>query len=287
MKNFLLIILVVINLIKISSIIKINEFEEIEIINDTQVFLFNNDYSEELDYNPEIIINCLNPYFNKDLTPNLVISKTNRKSFTLASDETIVLSRNDYINEGKGEYKLIFKNFIGGKIIIFNSKNPFPLNNFTKFINFYYKSNLDSNFTVSLYSDILEEDIYLSIKGRIQDLNIIKINETENEEIYFDNQVTKLNKGCSYNFTYHATANNILFLFFHKIELISYDNSNYDKYYVIYNDPLYYFVNLKEFKNSVKDLNFYVYQDNFWYSRPSINLEIAEVDEDVKQKDLD
>ena len=197
MKNFLLIILVVINLIKISSIITIHEFEEIEIVNDTQVFLFNNDYSEELDYNPEIIINCLNPYFNKDLTPNLVISKTNRKSFTLASDETIILSRNDYINEGKGEYKLIFKNFIGGKIIIFNSIHPFPLNNFTKFINFYYKSNLDSNFTISLYSDILEEDIYLSIKGRIQDLNIIKINETENEEIYFDNQVTKLNKGCS------------------------------------------------------------------------------------------
>lgn len=146
---------------------------------------------------------------------------------------------------------------------------------------------MDSNFTISLYSDILEEDIYLSIKGRIQDLNIIKINETENEEIYFDNQVSKLNKGCSYNFTYNATANNILFLFFHKTELISYDNSNYDKYYVIYNDPIYYLVDLKDFNNSVKDLYFYVYQDNYWYSRPSINLEIAEVDEDVKQKDLD
>ena len=146
---------------------------------------------------------------------------------------------------------------------------------------------MDSNFTISLYSDILEEDIYLSIKGRIQDLNIIKINETENEEIYFDNKVTKLNKGCSYNFTYNATENNILFVYFHKIDLITYDNSSYEKYYLIYSDPIYYLVNLKDFNNSVKDLYFYVYQDNYWYSNPTINLEIAEVDEDVKAKDLD
>ena len=287
MKNILLILLVTINLCKISSIITINEFEEIEIVNDTQILLFNNDYSEELDYNPEIIINCLNPYFKKDLISKLVISKTNRKSYTLENDGTIILSRNDNTNEGKGEYKLIFKNFIGGKIIIFNSIHSFPLNNFTKFINFYYNSKLDSNFTISLYSDILEEDIYLSIKGRIQDLNIIKINETENEEIYFDNKVTKLNKGCSYNFTYNATENNILFVFFHKIDLITYDNSSYEKYYLIYSDPIYYLVNLKDFNNSVKDLYFYVYQDNYWYSNPKINLEIAEVDEDVKAKDLD
>ena len=65
MKNIFLILLVVINLHAISSIIIINEFEEIEIVNDTQVLLFNNDYSEELDYNPEIIINCLNPYLKR------------------------------------------------------------------------------------------------------------------------------------------------------------------------------------------------------------------------------
>ena len=39
----------------------IKEFEETEIVNNTQILIFNNHYDEELDYYPEILINCLNP----------------------------------------------------------------------------------------------------------------------------------------------------------------------------------------------------------------------------------
>ena len=247
MEKVLFILLFILHCFKTLTITKINEFEEIEIVNDTQILSFNNEYSEKLDYNPEIIINCLNAFHQSELTSKLVISKTNKKSYILSEGQTIVLSRNDYINEGKGEYKLIFKNFIGGKIIIFNSIHSFPLSNFPKLINFNSRLDLNYNFNILLHSDILKEDIYLSIKSLNQNLKIIKKNETHTEEINLENDIIKLNKGNSYNFINNIS--NRLYLIFHKIEINKYEKSNYDKFYIPYYSPVYYLINLKEFDN--------------------------------------
>ena len=129
----------------------INEFEEIEIQNFTQILEFNNSYTEELDYYPEIIIICMNPYFQRDTKSELVIFKNIKKKFPLQSYQTFIVSRNDDINEGEGLYKLLFKNYIGGKIIIFNSLHSYPLKNFSKPI-FFLNLNLNSNFTIKLQS---------------------------------------------------------------------------------------------------------------------------------------
>ena len=59
----------------INSLDQVNEFEEIEIENKTQVLIFNNYYSEELDYYPDIIIICMNPNFEDNIDSKLVISK--------------------------------------------------------------------------------------------------------------------------------------------------------------------------------------------------------------------
>lgn len=59
----------------INSLDQVNEFEEIEIENKTQVLIFNNYYSEELDYYPDIIIICMNPNFDDNIDSKLVISK--------------------------------------------------------------------------------------------------------------------------------------------------------------------------------------------------------------------
>ena len=284
MEKVLFILLFILHCFRTLTITKINEFEEIEIVNDTQILSFNNEYSEKLDYNPEIIINCLNAFHQSELTSKLVISKTNKKSYILSEGQTIVLSRNDYINEGKGEYKLIFKNFIGGKIIIFNSIHSFPLSNFPKLINFNSRLDLNYNFNILLHSDTLKEDIYLSIKSLNQNLKIIKKNETHTEEINLENDIIKLNKGNSYNFINNIS--NRLYLIFHKIEINKYEKSKYDKFYIPYYSPVYYLINLKEFDNSIKDLYFYVYQNNYRIYSPSIELEIAEVKENIKEEDL-
>ena len=287
MKNFIFILSLLILYSNCIFIQPINEFEEIEIVNETQILSFDNIYTEQLDYYPEIIIICLNPYFNKNINSKLVISKTTKKSFTLSSDEAIVLSRNDYINEGNGEYILIFKNNVGGKITIFNSIHSNPLKNFKKLVIFNTGNNLDSNFNISMHSDILEEDIYLTIRGKYQNLTIEKIGENEKEELNFNLSTTKLNKGYSYNFTYRVVTN-YLFLYISKIEIKTYDKLNYDKYYFIYSEPIYYLINLNEFNNTIKDLNFYVYPyNNDYYFRPLIGLEIAEVDENIRLDELD
>ena len=123
--------------------------------------------------------------YRKYLSPTLLISKINKKSYTLANDEAIILSRNDPINEGKGIYKLIFTNFIGGKITIFNSIHSFPLKYFGQYFYLYSRIQLDENFNISMHSDVLEEDIYLSIiVSTHQDLIIKRINESSSENIY-------------------------------------------------------------------------------------------------------
>ena len=263
----------------------IKEFEETEIVNNTQILIFNNHYDEELDYYPEILINCLNPYKIKHITSKLVISKTIKRQYTLEGEETIVISRNDEINEGNGDYILIFKNFIGGKIIIFNVMHSFPLKNFPNLIYLWSDKKIDSNFQILLQSDLLEEDVYLTFKGRIYNITLEKINDTKTEEINLDYNVKKLDKGYYYRFTYNVTD---FFSFSIKKRVIKiYDKLKYEKYYILYNDPVFYLVNLEEYNNSIKDLYFFVYQDNYYISNPSISLELAEVDEYVKEGDLD
>ena len=282
MKIILFILLFIIYYHKSSSITSINEFEEIEIINDPQILLYNNYFIEELDYFPEIIINCLNPKFKKGIAPTLIIIKTSKKNFELSSDKSIVISRDDYINEGKGEYKLIFKNYIGGKILVFNSIHPFPLKSFEKLTYFWSKSSFNSNFIISMYSDILVEDTYLTIKGQIENLSIEKISENQKEKIYFDTNITKLYKGYSYNLTYNT--DNSLFLFLSKRQIKNYNKTDYNRYYFLPNEPIYYSINLSEFNNSIKELYFFALKNFEWVF--SVDMEIAEIDENFKEEEL-
>ena len=142
----------------------IKEFEAIDIKNNTQILLFNNDYNENIDYYPEIIINCINNNFANKLEPRLVISKTNKTAYYLYKIQTIIISKDNIINEGKGEYKLIIKNYIGGKIVIFNSLNSYPLKDFSELI-YMNRTYFNSNFELKFHSNILEENksIYIFI----------------------------------------------------------------------------------------------------------------------------
>ena len=285
MKYHLFILQIIFSICKISSIIPINEFEEIEIVNNPQILLFNNIYTEELDYNPEIIINCFNNHFLVDQDSKIIISKSSKKSFILSSDNTLVLSRNDKVNEGKGEYKLIFTNYIGGKITIFNSIHPYPLKNFNKLFYLWSSSIINSNFIISMFSDILVEDIYLNIRGGISNLKIEKIKDNIIEEEYSNINATKLYKGYTYNFTYNITTNSNLFLFLNKREINLYNKSNYEKVFFPSKVPIYYMINLEEFNISFENLYFFAIIDENGYF--SIEIEIAEINDIIKEEELE
>ena len=135
----------------ISSVI---EFKEYEVKNYVEFFSFKNEYTEIIDYVPDIIIfienqNYIGDYSDKN---SLRISKTMSIEYHLKGINTIVLQ--DGVNEGKGEYILKFKNYIGAKFFIYNSIHSFPLNDFSK--DFYlFEDNRISNLNLKFHSNIL------------------------------------------------------------------------------------------------------------------------------------
>ena len=158
--SLLLVFIISLNLIKSKEIIE--EFKEIEITEIKQMFNFENLYEEELNYNPEIIIQCMNEYFDPNLESYIEISKTKKKIFSLTEVKTIIIPRDDELNEGKGEYKIIFKNYIGGKFYIYNSIHSFPLKDFSKFYILFYDeeklSKLSNNLELKFHSEVLIEN---------------------------------------------------------------------------------------------------------------------------------
>jgi len=157
-----LLFVVFLNMIQSQEIIE--EFKEITITEAKQTFIYQNSYSEELDYNPEIIIVCMNEYFDPNVESYIEISKTKKKKFVLTEAKTIIIPRHYELNEGIGEYKIIFKNYIGGKFYIYNTIHSFPLKDFSRF---YYlfenEGKLTNNLELKFHSEILAENIDLLI----------------------------------------------------------------------------------------------------------------------------
>ena len=142
--HLLLLFVISLNLVYSHEIIQ--EFEEITVTETKQTFIFQNSYSEEIDYNPEIIVICLNEYFDPNIESNIEISNAKKKSFVLAEAITILIPRDDELNVGKGEYKIIFKNYKGGKFYVYNSIHSYPLKDFSRFYYLYYKGEKEEKF---------------------------------------------------------------------------------------------------------------------------------------------
>ena len=122
----------------------------------------------------------MNPNFDDNIDKISNIKKK-KKSYILSEAESIVIYRNEELNDGIGEYKFIFKNYIGGKIIIYNSIHSFPLNDFNKliylFLNIDFETKLNFAIDFHFYSNVLEDDIYLNILSYYGNTTIEKIKE--------------------------------------------------------------------------------------------------------------
>ena len=179
--HFLLLFVISLNLIQTHEIIE--EFEEITINETKQTFIYKNSYSEEVDYNPEIMIICLNEYFDPNIESYIEISNTKKKQFVLAEAITIIIPRDDELNEGKGDYKIIFKNYKGGKFYAYNSIHSYPLKDFSRFYYLYYKGDREEKFLdLKFHSEVLTENIDLII-NEYSDFKLFQINDKETKEI--------------------------------------------------------------------------------------------------------
>ena len=84
----------------------IEEFTEYQVKNYIEYFSFKNEYSEEVDYIPDIIIFIENSNYYSDYSDVSIlrISKIKSKEYNLQGINTIILDK--VVNEGKGAYLL-------------------------------------------------------------------------------------------------------------------------------------------------------------------------------------
>ena len=285
--SLLLVFIISLNLIKSKEIIE--EFKEKEITEIKQMFNFENLYEEELNYNPEIIIQCMNEYFDTNLESYIEISKTKKKIFSLTEVKTIIIPRDDELNEGKGEYKIIFKNYIGGKFYIYNSIHSFPLKDFSKFYILFYDeeklSKLSNNLELKFHSEVLIENFDLIISNLNYNLKLFQINDIDIKEIKIEKNIIKLLKGYMYKLEYNVsyTDKNIE-IYIGKREIQKYDSTLDKKSFYIRGFSSYFFINFNEMEKPMNES--FLFSDYDYYRHKEFEIAYLNTG-NIKDIDLD
>ena len=281
--HFLLLFVISLNLIQTHEIIE--EFEEITINETKQTFIYKNSYSEEVDYNPEIMIICLNEYFDPNIESYIEISNTKKKQFVLAEAITIIISRDDELNEGKGDYKIIFKNYKGGKFYVYNSIHSYPLKDFSRFYYLYYKGDREEKFLdLKFHSEVLTENIDLII-NEYSDFKLFQINDTDTTEIKINQGIIKLLKDYQYKLECNISLKySSINIFIGKREIQKYNGALDKKSFYIGEFSSYFFINFNEMEKQINESFFF--SDFDYYKRKE--YEIAYLNSDnISDIDLD
>ena len=161
LKNYLIIFLVLLSSTFCLKSIEAREFEENEINSESQQFIYKTS-------KPSMIILIIK---NEKIIPNTddsialtIINAETRKTeeINLSNFYSTIIS--DSQNEENAEYILKFKNYEGGKFIIYNSANAYPLKDLEKGYNLDYKKfNSYININLSFTTEILKVDILLDV----------------------------------------------------------------------------------------------------------------------------
>ena len=161
LKNYLIIFLVLLSSTFCLKSIEAREFEENEINSESQQFIYKTS-------KPSMIILIIK---NEKIIPNTddsialtIINAETRKTeqINLSNFYSTIIS--DSQNKENAEYILKFKNYEGGKFIIYNSANAYPLKDLEKGYNLDYKKfNSYININLSFTTEILKVDILLDV----------------------------------------------------------------------------------------------------------------------------
>ena len=243
-KNYLIIVLVVLSSAFCQKDTEAKEFEENEIKSDFHQFIF------ETDRPAMIIVIVKNENLNQnsfDFMTLTTFNKITRKSeeFNLSSIKYIILE--DAQNQEKAEYILKFKNYIGGKFVIYNSANDYPLKDLEKGYNFqyYFPSSDFRNINLTFATEILNNDILLDVYPG-EKMNIIKILDSGNEKLEIKNNSIILPKNFKYRIEFFKNSYQIE-VAINKRKIINYKINDEVKLDLSRQIPFFFLLNIAEY----------------------------------------
>ena len=251
----LLLISLIISFISCQIEIEAKEFEENEIKSDFEKFIFKTGTATKI----VLIIK------NENINPNSYDTKT-LTTFNRKTEQSEILNLNAinyYLlegSEGNSEYILKFKNYIGGRFIIYNMNNTYPLKNFENDYNFQYCDILHLSKHDYLYfiTDILEEDVLIDIYyvGDKKDIKIIKVSKTGSEkEIQLNKMFIQLSKDFKYKIEYNlymvSRSTYCSQISFVKRKIINYKIHDELKLNVIKKIPIFFLLRVSDFDTEI------------------------------------
>ena len=245
------------------------EFEENEIKSEIQQFSYKAKKTSMVilivkngNYNP-------NSFETKTLTVfDRIIQKS--KDYALYGLSYFILD--DTQNEEEIDLILKFKNYKDGYFIIYNSDDAFPIKNFEKGFNLKYSfSSEKKDISLSFYSEILKDNIYLDINPE-QGIAIKKLTDTgEEEALQIKNNFVELPKDYKYIIEYNNYVDNIE-IAFKKREIIHYKINDEIKLNLYNLIPYYILIKPSDYNSDI------IYSYLYYYDYISYEIEISEVD---------
>jgi hypothetical protein len=245
------------------------EFEENEIKSEIQQFSYKAKKTSMVilivkngNYNP-------NSFETKTLT---VFDRITQKSKDYALYGLSFFILDDTQNEEEIDLILKFKNYKDGYFIIYNSDDAFPVKNFEKGFNLKYSfSSEKKDISLSFYSEILKDNIYLDINPE-QGIAIKKLTDTgEEEALQIKNNFVELPKDYKYIIEYNNYVDNIE-IAFKKREIIHYKINDEIKLNLYNLIPYFILIKPSDYNSDI------IYSYLYYYDYISYEIEISEMD---------
>ena len=246
--NYLIITLLLLSSTFCEKDTEAKEFEENEISTDYQLFNFKAN-------KPSLIILILKneniSQNSQDIRTLTAYNKVTKKSsdFRLYFFNYVILE--DAENEESAEYILKFKNYEGGKFIIYNSANAYPLKNLENPFNMkYYFSSGYRDVDLTFTTEILKNDALIDVYPG-ENMKIMKISETGAEEpLEIINNSAQLSKDSKYKIEFNENIK-IFEVAIKKREVINYKINDELKLNLFYKIPFFFLLNISEYNNEI------------------------------------
>ena len=269
LSNYLIITLLLFSSSLCEKDTEAKEFEQNEISSDYQRFLFKAN-------KPTMIILIIK---NENITQNshdiktlTAYNKVTKKSsdFELFFSNYVILE--DAENEEIAEYILKFKNYEGGKFIIYNSANVYPLKNLEKGYNMkYYFFSGFRDVNLAFITETLKDDALIDVYHG-KNMKIMKISETGVEDpLEIRNNSAQLFKDSKYKIDFNENTNKFE-VTIKKREVINYKINDEFKLNLFTNIPVFFLINLSEFNTEL------IYAFMYCFESSKYNFSIFELE---------
>ena len=268
--NYLIIFLVILSSAFCQKYTEAKEFEENEINSDHQQFVYKASKPSKIILiieNEKIIQNS-----NNKITLTIINILT-RKSEEISINNIYHGIITDSQNEENAEYILKFKNYEGGKFIIYNSANAYPLKDFEKGYNLdYYKYPSYIDINLAFTTEILKEDILLDVYPG-EKMKIIKTSDTGIEKpLEINNNHAILSKDFKYRIEFNENHSYKFSVAIKKREIINYKINDEVKLKLFKGIPFFFLLEVSEYDTEI--IYSYMYSiEESWY-----NISISEVE---------